>query len=288
VLLQPCPRGHLGFSPAAGGFTPPERATWWLRWFDTTGIRNAKCPLGHGYQNLRLFRLFQPPWCAFAPPNSFLNEFAIVSTNTKERRSVLNCAPIMSIVTRQGDGGQTRLIYGERVSKADLQVEAYGTQDELNAFLGLARAACSDERTKAELEGLQRDTFVVGAELAAPAGKRAELKTRVSSDMTKRLDDLVADIEKLPGLLDDWALPGATQDGAAIDCARVVARRAERCAIRLIEFERQENEVPENKNAELLRYLNRVSDVLWLLGRRLEIERGVDGALHAEEHPAST
>ncbi len=187
----------------------------------------------------------------------------------------------MSIVTRQGDGGQTRLIWGERVSKADLQVEAYGTQDELNAFLGLARAACPDERTRTELEQLQRDTFVVGAELATPASRRGELKTRVSSEMTKRLDDLVKDIEQLPGLLGDWALPGATRDGAAIDCARVVARRAERCAIRLIEFERTEGSQVADEE-ELLRYLNRVSDVLWLLGRRLEIERGVDGALHAE------
>jgi len=186
----------------------------------------------------------------------------------------------MSIATRQGDGGQTRLIYGARVSKADLQVEAYGAQDELNAFLGLARASCPDERTRKELEGLQRDTFVVGAQLATPPERRAELKTRVSPEMTARLDAVVADIETIPGLLDDWALPGATQDGAAIDCARVVARRAERCAVRLVEWERAEmSDAPDSE--ELLRYLNRVSDVLWLLGRRLEIERGVDGALRS-------
>jgi len=185
----------------------------------------------------------------------------------------------MSIATRQGDGGQTRLIYGARVSKADLQVEAYGAQDELNAFLGLARASCPDERTRRELEALQRDTFVVGAQLATPSERRAELVTRVSPDMTARLDALVADIETIPGLLDDWALPGATGDGAAIDCARVVARRAERCAVRLIEFEREE--FTQSDSDEILRYLNRVSDVLWLLGRRLEIERGVDGALRS-------
>lgn len=180
----------------------------------------------------------------------------------------------MSIVTRQGDGGQTRLIFGESVSKADLQVEAYGAQDELNAFLGLARASCPDERTRSALEQMQRDTFVVGAELASPANERAKLKTRVSPEMTGRLDEIVAQIETISGLLDDWALPGATPDGAAIDCARVVARRAERCAIRLLEWEKS-----TGQNGELLRYLNRVSDVLWLLGRRLEIERGADGAL---------
>ena len=182
----------------------------------------------------------------------------------------------MSIVTRNGDSGQTRLIFGETVSKADLQVEAYGAQDELNSFLGLARASCPDERSKAALEQMQRDTFVVGAELASPAPERAKLKTRVSPEMTARLDELVAQIETMPGLLDDWALPGATPDGAAIDCARTVARRAERCAVRLIEFEKSAEE-----NVELLRYLNRVSDVLWLLGRRLELERGADGALRS-------
>ncbi len=183
----------------------------------------------------------------------------------------------MSIVTRGGDAGQTRLIFGTRVSKADLQVEAYGAQDELNSFLGLARASCPDERTRAALEAMQRDTFVVGAELASPADERPKLKTRVSPDMTARLDAVVAEIEKIPGLLDDWALPGATPDGAAIDCARTVARRAERAAVRLIEFEKS-----AEQSAELLRYLNRVSDVLWLLGRRLEIERGADGALRHE------
>lgn len=184
----------------------------------------------------------------------------------------------MSIVTRGGDGGQTRLIFGDFVSKADLQVEAYGTQDELNAFLGLARAACTDKRTRDSIEQMQRDTFVVGAELASPAPDRIKLKTRVSPDMTARLDELAREIETIPGLLDDWALPGATAEGAAIDCARVVARRAERCAVRLLEFEKS-----MAQNGELLRYLNRVSDVLWLLGRRLEIERGADGALR-ESH----
>ncbi len=182
----------------------------------------------------------------------------------------------MSIVTRNGDGGQTRLIFGERVSKSHLQVEAYGAQDEVNAFLGLARASCADERTRQTLETLQRNTFVIGAELASPAAERHKLKTRVSPEMTAHLDELVAEIERLPDLLNDWVLPGATTDGAAIDCARVVARRAERSAIRLLEAEDSFEE-----SAELLRYLNRVSDVLWLLGRRLEIERGQNAALRA-------
>src|SRR4028118_1221202 len=132
----------------------------------------------------------------------------------------------MSIVTRKGDDGSTRLIYGERVSKADLQVEAYGTIDELNSFLGLARAGCDDDATNAVLEQLQRETFIVGAELAAPATQLDKLKTRVTAEMTRALESHIVEIEKLPGLLDDWALPGATQPGPAIDVARTAAGRA--------------------------------------------------------------
>jgi cob(I)alamin adenosyltransferase len=163
-------------------------------------------------------------------------------------------------------------MYGERVSKADLQVEAYGTIDELNAFLGLARAACDHAETNQVLESLQRETFIVGGELATPIEHLDKLKARVSPEMTSALDAHVAEIEKMPGLLSDWALPGATAAGAALDVARVVARRAERCVVRLA----SEGLVP---NEEVLRYLNRVSDLLWLLGRRYEMTREVDGAL---------
>jgi cob(I)alamin adenosyltransferase len=180
----------------------------------------------------------------------------------------------MSIVTKKGDDGTTRLIYGERVSKADLQVEAYGTIDELNAFLGLARAQCDDDETNEILEAIQRETFIIGAELATPAEQVHKLKARVTPEMTERLDKWIAPIESLPGLLDDWALPGATQAGAALDVARVVARRAERCAVRI-------SAAGLLPNSEVLRYLNRLSDLLWLLGRKYEITRGISGALRS-------
>ncbi len=178
----------------------------------------------------------------------------------------------MSIVTKTGDAGATKLFGGDRVSKADLQVEAYGTIDELNSFLGLARAACDDGEINAVLESLQRESFVVGAELATPSDKLCKLKERLNFQHTARLEALIAPIEAIPGLLDDWALPGATQTGAALDVARVVCRRAERCVVRLHE----NGGVP---NAEVLKYLNRLSDLLWLLGRKHEIERGTSGAL---------
>ncbi len=181
----------------------------------------------------------------------------------------------MSIATKQGDGGQTRLIYGERVSKADLQVEAYGTVDELNAFLGMARAICDDEWINAVLERLQRESFVVGAELATPVEQLHKLKSRVDAAMIDAQDREVAEIEAMPNILGDWALPGATPAGAALDVARVVCRRAERCAVRLSDA----GCIP---NADLLRYLNRMSDLLWLLGRRYETTRDINAALRPE------
>ena len=181
----------------------------------------------------------------------------------------------MSIVTKKGDNGTTRLLYGEQVSKADLQVEAYGTIDELNSFLGLARSQCNDGDIKGVLESLQRETFIVGSEMATPLEHLHKLKTRVTGDMTARLEAIIAPIENTPGLLDDWALPGATQAGAALDVTRAVSRRAERCAVRLSQAELLPNE-------EILRYLNRLSDLLWLLGRKYEIDRGVDGALRSD------
>ena len=132
---------------------------------------------------------------------------------------------------------------------------------------------CDDPKTKDWLEQLQRDTFVVGAELATPAEKRDKLKQTVSPELTARLDAIVAEIETMPGLLDDWALPGASGGGAAIDCARAVARRAERCVVRLHGVE------AALVGDELLRYMNRLSDVIWLLGRRYEMRSGVNGAL---------
>ena len=180
-----------------------------------------------------------------------------------------------SIITRAGDGGQTRLFSGETVSKADLQIEAVGTLDELNSFLGLARAACDSDEVKTIIERLQRETFVVGAELAATPETAARLKNPVSAEMTAALDADAARIEALPGVIGDWALPGAVFSEAAVDVARAVARRAERCAVRL-------QMAGSVANVEVLRYLNRLSDVLWLLGRKIEIERNVEGALRPE------
>ncbi len=177
-----------------------------------------------------------------------------------------------SIVTKTGDAGQTKLIFGAAVSKADLRVEAYGTIDELNSFLGLARSLCADESIKAILEAIQRESFTLSTELATPKEQLHKLKQHITPEMTKVLEDHIAPIEAQPGLLDDWALPGALTSSAALDVARTVCRRAERCVVRL-------HDADELPNAEILRYLNRLSDLLWLLGRKVEMDNDVNGAL---------
>jgi cob(I)alamin adenosyltransferase len=177
----------------------------------------------------------------------------------------------VSIATQTGDTGQTALTGGTRVSKADLRVEAYGTVDELNAHLGFARSLCSDDDLRNRTEIIQRTLFRVGSALSRPAGD-----TRTPSALKPEdVDDLTAqvcEIESIEGILSDWSLPGAHRESAAYEVARTVCRRAERCAVRL-------HESGETVQPEAIAYLNRLSDLLWLFGRRIEHQAGIDARL---------
>ncbi|MGE5226052.1 MAG: cob(I)yrinic acid a,c-diamide adenosyltransferase [Planctomycetaceae bacterium] len=168
------------------------------------------------------------------------------------------------IYTKTGDDGSTGLLYGGRVRKDDLVTEAYGTTDEAVAALGLARALTGDEAIAAELLALQRELFVVGADLATNPQERAKLEPGVSlvtGSMTERLegriDDLVAD-RPLPQV---FIVPGANGASAAIDVARTIVRRAERDVVAL-------EDAGRTVNPEVRRYLNRLSDLLFVLARR--------------------
>ena len=180
----------------------------------------------------------------------------------------------MSIATKLGDSGRTGLIGGSRVSKADSRVEAYGTVDELNSALGFARSICPNEAIRSATERIQRALFRVGAALATPAASRKG-GPAVTSEDVDGLTQQVHEIEQLDGILADWSLPGAHVQSAAFELARTVCRRAERCAVRLAE---SGEEVP----AEVLAYLNRLSDLIWLFGRLLERDAGVDARLRDE------
>jgi cob(I)alamin adenosyltransferase len=180
----------------------------------------------------------------------------------------------MSISTTRGDGGQTGLAGGIRVSKADLRVESYGTVDELNTVLGFARSICQNPEIKAWTETIQRTLFRLGSALATPPESK-KLPPVISAEDVAMLTELVHKIEAIEGILSDWSLPGAHAESAAYEIARAVCRRAERNAVRFV----------ENGGVvkpEIIVYLNRLSDVIWLFGRLIEFNAGVDARLRDE------
>lgn len=180
----------------------------------------------------------------------------------------------MSIATTRGDRGETGLAGGIRISKADLRVESYGTVDELNSVLGFARSLCQNAEIKAWTETIQRTLFRLGSALATPPESKKQPPT-ISDDDVAMLTELVHKIEAIEGILSDWSLPGAHTESAAYEVARTVCRRAERSAIRFI----------ENGGVvkpEVIAYLNRLSDVIWLFGRLIEFNAGIDARLRDE------
>jgi cob(I)alamin adenosyltransferase len=179
----------------------------------------------------------------------------------------------MSIATKRGDGGQTGLAGGIRISKADLRVEAYGTVDELNSTLGFARSICTNKEICDWTETIQRTLFRVGSALATPPDSKKPPPSVLLEDVDA-LTQLVHQIEATEGILSDWSLPGAHTESAAYEVARTVCRRAERNAVRLA------NSGVDLK-PEILSYLNRLSDVIWLFGRLIEVKAGVDARLRS-------
>jgi len=163
---------------------------------------------------------------------------------------------ITKVVTKTGDKGQTALAGGRRVSKASARVQAYGDVDELNSLIGVARAFPIDARLGEMLEQVQHQLFVVGADLATPAdipGTRVE--TVEIAALEAYLEELLEDLDPLK----EFVLPGGGPAGAFLQLARAVARRAERSAVALQEV--------EPVGAEVIIYLNRLSDFLFVLAR---------------------
>ncbi len=185
----------------------------------------------------------------------------------------------MSIATKRGDGGQTSLAGGVRVSKSDLRVECYGTIDELKSQMGFARSICNDLEICDATKAIQRDLFKVGSAIATPPESSKPIP-EITPAMLQVLDDQVKRIEAIEGVLKDWSIPGELPDASAFDVARTVCRRAERLAVRL-------TEAGTLNNPNILAYLNRLSDVLWLFGRLLEAHAGVDASLRSKEKPGA-
>jgi cob(I)alamin adenosyltransferase len=174
----------------------------------------------------------------------------------------------MSIATKTGDDGETSLMYGRRVPKTDGRVDAYGSVDELNSALGLARASATDPFLSEQILGIQKELVAVMGELAT-AGEDMERYQKdgfrlTTASMTDRLTSVVDDLEKNRlGKFKGWATPGETLNAAALDLARTTCRRAERRVASLMAEDAK-------FNREILRYLNRLSDLCWLLARYAE------------------
>ncbi len=170
----------------------------------------------------------------------------------------------MSIVTKTGDQGETALMYGRRVPKNDPRVEAYGAVDELTAALGLARAAGEDKFITEQIFAVQKELINVMGELSTlPEDRQRYVKDGfqiVDSKMVDRVGSVIVDLEKDKSLYPkDWVIPGDNPVSAALDLARTICRRAERGVADLKE-----------PNPEILRYLNRLSDLCWILARQAE------------------
>ncbi|MBS0630479.1 MAG: cob(I)yrinic acid a,c-diamide adenosyltransferase [Verrucomicrobia bacterium] len=172
-----------------------------------------------------------------------------------------------SIATRTGDDGFTSLLYGQRVPKDHPQIEAVGAFDELNASLGFAKATCPDPARRAELETIQKDLVSLMGELACAESDTerylASKFAKIGEPELARLDATIAAIEARGVKFEGWATPGANLHAAALDLARTTARRAERRLVALPAHGRSVRPV-------VRQFVNRVSDLLWLLARVAE------------------
>ena len=171
---------------------------------------------------------------------------------------------INRVYTRTGDQGQTALVGGGRVSKASIRVDAYGDVDELNCVIGLSRARMPGADVNDALGLIQNDLFTLGADLASPSEIAVP---RIEESFTGKLEELADRFLTELEPLKEFILPGGSEAGAVLHLARTVARRAERRVVALSET--------EQLNPETIVYLNRLSDLLFILARVVNHRAGV-------------
>jgi cob(I)alamin adenosyltransferase len=165
----------------------------------------------------------------------------------------------MKIYTKTGDKGETGLFKGPRVPKHDFRVEAYGNVDELNAILGVLVCQIQDPATRVLVESIQHELFEIGADLATPIQEKDDPRMRITEEFTNRLEKAIDSVEgRLPELA-YFILPGGCTSGAMLHLARTICRRAERSITQL--------QAADQINPEIIRYINRLSDLLFTLAR---------------------
>ena len=171
----------------------------------------------------------------------------------------------MKIYTKTGDKGETALYGGTRVSKASARVESYGTIDELNSFIGVAKSEVKDEKVLNQLKKIQFDLFTLGSESATPTDKltlangKSRLALMITDKEIEELENWMDDFEKELAPLQYFILPGGGRSATSLHVCRTVCRRAERSLVFLNES--------EEVRPELIKYLNRLSDYLFVLAR---------------------
>jgi cob(I)alamin adenosyltransferase len=167
----------------------------------------------------------------------------------------------MSIVTKGGDKGKTSLYRGSRVSKDHIRVETVGTLDELSSYLGLITCLIKEKKIKKTIESIEEDLFIINAEIATQTKSLKKLRKRIDIKDISGLEELIIELEaKIRPKLKGFSLSGKNQTSSNLDIARTITRRAER---RVVTLQRKKM----LKNKDILIYLNRLSDFLYLLSR---------------------
>ncbi len=167
----------------------------------------------------------------------------------------------MSITTKAGDNGKTSILFGKKIPKDDLRVEACGTLDELCSFLGMAKSLIVSRGLKSIIESIQKDLFVIGTEVAAAPKHLRKLKKRITKNSVSKMDELIRVWEaKNRPKVACFCLPGENLVSSSFDISRTIARRAERTLVTL----KRKKIV---SNGEIIVYLNRLSDLLYLFAR---------------------
>lgn len=169
----------------------------------------------------------------------------------------------MKTFNKRGDKGETSLLYGARVPKSDPHCEAYGTIDEVVSALGLARALSQEKSTQDMLLSLQKDLFILAAELATPIEQYFHFTQKhevITEERVERLEDWIDELEEQLEMPKTFIIPGACPSSAAMDLARTITRRAERRVVSL----KQQGLLP---NEEILQYINRLADLIFTVAR---------------------